>query len=264
MAYVKDGQLPTGATHPSLGDNKSADGIVGYGILGESGITFGTLLYHNSDGKWYKAIANSEEKMPVQSMATWTERINKTIPILKQGFVRNDSWSFIPGRKLYVDTVTSGIITMVQPTDYRQIVGNVDKDPNIIYFNPEHNVNYGYNNRITIKDLDTDVKALFERQTFNIRFPIWVAGKFTMLRGGKHIRLTILDAWVIISDNADLDQTIEIIGFSDVLYIPNTYGAGVSIPLDIIRGNLLFGEDIIVRAETNKRVTIELLCESDE
>ncbi len=262
MAYVVDGQLPIGATHPNLGSNLSADGIISFETVGEN-VLFGELLYLHSNGKYYKALADSDEKMPVTCMAVWQQLSGKVCPVLMQGFVRNDSWNFALPNKVYIDKDTEGLITISQPTDYNQIVGTVIKK-NILYFSPESNYDYGYDTRNTIKDLNTDVKALFERQTFNVSLPIWAAGDYTMLNGGRHARLSILDAWVEVKDNSDQNQTIEIVGFSDILNIPETYSAGVAIPLDMIRGELGFGENVIVKASTNRRVTVELMCESDE
>jgi len=262
MAFVVEGQLPIGATHPNLGNDKSADGIISYGTLGEA-VVFGNLLYLSSDSKWYKALADSDERMPVQAMAVWSEAAGKVCPIIKQGFVRNDAWAFQVGKKLYVDKTTAGLITTGAPTDYRQIVGNVEK-PSVIYFNPEHNISYGFSDRTTIKNLQNDVNALYERQTQTYTLPIWAAGQYTMLNGGRHTRLKIIDAWVEVKDNSDQDQSIEIVGFSNILNISDTYGAGVAIPLDMTRGELGFGENVIVRAGTNRRVTVQLLCESNE
>lgn len=256
-----DGQLPIGATHPDLGSNKSADGIIAYGQLGED-MSFGHLLCQKSDGKYYMAIANSDDTMPVRAMALWTEKAGKVCPILIQGYVRNDSWTFALSNNLYIDSSVSGLITTTQPTDYNQIVGNVIR-PNIIYFNPEPNYDYGYDTRTTIKDLTKDVNALYERQTFSISLPIWEAGQFILMRGGKHPRLNILDAWVVVGDDSGLEQNVEMVGFGSV-NILGTYDAGVTIPLEMERGNLSFLEDVIVRTTTNRRVTVELLCESGE
>ena len=109
-----------------------------------------------------------------------------------------------------------------------------------------------------------DTTALAKRQTLNYRYPIWAAGDFDMLRGNKHPNLKIVDGWVITGDNSDLDQTIEIVGISDSLYIPDSYKSGVVIPLEIINEDISFFEDVIIRANTNKRMIVELLCESNE
>ena len=86
MAYVEDGSLPIGASHPKLGNNESADGIIEFGLLGEN-VDFGNVLYYNGDGKWYKALADSNETMPARAIACWKYYANKTIPKIGRAHV---------------------------------------------------------------------------------------------------------------------------------------------------------------------------------
>lgn len=263
MAYVTDGELPMGATHPDLGSNKTADGIIGYGQVGES-VVFGNILYPAEDGKWYIAMA-MEGMMPVGAMAVWTETANKTIPILHQGYVRNDSWNFpyVPYRKLYVST--TGAIVSSAPKDYRQIIGNVVK-PNIIYFNPEHNFHYGYNERLTLKEIDDDIKTLYERNIctmYQCNTWEWDTGLKPIITG-KHGRLNITDASVLVADNNPQEQSVEIVDITSKKDISTTYNSGTNISLDIIRSYIGLNEQIYVNISGSRRLNIVLLCENVE
>lgn len=265
MVSVRDQQSPSGGSIQSnLGENKNADGIIADGVAGEN-VKFGDLLYQSIDnGFWYKALATSELTMPVKAMAAWTQSSGRVLPILRQGYVRLDTWSFVNGMKVYVDTVTAGNVTMQAPNDYRQEVGAAESK-NIIYFNPEHNVHYGYNDRIILKDLQADVDILFKRQSSVHKCNIWEydTGNKPLITG-KHGRLKIRDAMVYVSDNNYVEQYVEIIGITEPLNIASTYSSGVAIPLNVIRSFVGLNEQIDVYSTGGRRIAVELQCDNNE
>jgi len=258
-AYCEDQQLPIGSTHPNLGNNKSADGIITFGLMGDD-VEFGQLVYQQTNNKWYKTVG-TDTYPAAKGITAWKTTKDKLCPIMKQGYIRNDAWNFNLGRDLYTNYESAGNITATASTEYRHVIGQAER-PNVLYFNPDSNVNYG--TRVTYSNLQRDIDSLYQNQSNLYVIPIWAAGQYTLLDGNKHGRLKIVDAWVEVKDNSDLDSTVEIIGLSNPLYVPNTYSAGVSIPIDVLRKNIGLNEFVYVRASTNKRLSVHLQCESDE
>lgn len=118
----------------------------------------------------------------------------------------------------------------------------------------------------TINEHADEIKTLAQRQTIVYKYPILEKGTYTMVRGGKHLRIKIIKGWVTVSDNSGREQTIQLPGISEPLSISSTYGAGVIVPLIIGLNNdkVMFHKDITINASGNRYVTVELLCESYE
>ena len=101
-------------------------------------ITFGQLVHLNASSK--AAISNASASVAVPSMmmmADNTVSTNNPASFILTGYVRNDSWTWTPGQKIYLSN-TAGEMTQSAPSkvgDTVQVVGyaiHADK----IYFNP--------------------------------------------------------------------------------------------------------------------------------
>lgn len=120
-----------------LSTNLTISGIKTTMTVGED-VVFGDLLYVKSDGKLWKADANDTNTYPAFYFATETKTANATCVVLKNGFARNDSWTWTVGGLLYMSTTTGGI-TQTQPEttdDIVQIVG-IAISATIIDFTPQ-------------------------------------------------------------------------------------------------------------------------------
>lgn len=89
------------------------------------------VLYLSSSG-YNDAVANSTTTMPCSAMAHTTG--SGAQKIIRQGFIKNTSWSFTKGQLLYLST-SGGITTTVPSSGYIQCLGYAE-DTNIIYFCP--------------------------------------------------------------------------------------------------------------------------------
>lgn len=98
----------------SFTDNLSFNGTYESATVGES-VVFGDVLYLKfSDGKWWKAKADSFATTPVQRIAVETIAANATGKLLIEGFLRNDSWTF-SNANVYLSAATAGLITTTAP-----------------------------------------------------------------------------------------------------------------------------------------------------
>jgi len=137
-----DGEIRTLTEYTKLTSsptsNYASSGIIIEDTVGED-VAAGDLLYVGSDGKWYKAKANSESTMPCAGLATQVKSANEVCRILLFGFYRNDSWSYTPGGLLYVyDTGGWPSQTPPSTTGYQVQVVGVAVASNIILFNPSY------------------------------------------------------------------------------------------------------------------------------
>lgn len=122
---------------PSPSSNQTAVGITSLKTVDTNTVGFGSLLILSSDGNYDEANAGSSSTMPCTAMALSAG--TGSLTVLKQGYVRDDSWSWTPGSILYVDT-TAGQITSTAPSgsgEVVQIIGNAESST-VIYFNPEY------------------------------------------------------------------------------------------------------------------------------
>ena len=92
----------------------------------------------NSSSKMALAKADSAATMPALAFCTATISQNATGVFLTKGFVRYDSWSFDPGKPIYISAATGGLITKTLPSaagNQDQLVG-VAITAAIIYWDP--------------------------------------------------------------------------------------------------------------------------------
>ena len=120
--------LPTNATVMGTTIEKTA---------GEN-LVFGDVVYFKSDGKAWKASANTAGTYPAMAMVTETILANATGIFLLWGTVRNDAWNWTIGGILYLST-TAGGVTQTPPntTDNAiQILGVAHPNADTIFFKP--------------------------------------------------------------------------------------------------------------------------------
>lgn len=113
------------------------DGVTASMPVGE-GVAFGDLLYMKSDGKLWKADANSDTTAPAMVIATATALADTITTVLLVGFIRNNSWSLTVGGKVYASG-TAGGVTQTAPNstnDIVQIIG-IAFDAHRFYFSPD-------------------------------------------------------------------------------------------------------------------------------
>lgn len=98
----------------ALGTDHTATGIIIDGQAGEN-LVFGDCAYLKSDGKRYKADADSEDTLGELAMVLETINTDATGKLLKYGYIRDDSWSFgTKGADIYV-SATAGAVTDTIP-----------------------------------------------------------------------------------------------------------------------------------------------------
>ena len=106
------------------GTDHYATGIIASMQAGEAISAF-ELVYIHSDGDLMKADASATGTMPAIGIATAAISDTAYGNILLRGFVRDDTWNWTPGGRLYVSE-TAGAITQTAPSDdgdFIQVVG---------------------------------------------------------------------------------------------------------------------------------------------
>lgn len=125
----------------TLGSNSTYSGLLESGTVGES-VVFGDILYLKfSDGKWWKAKADSYTTTPGARMALATILANATGLLLIEGNVRYDSWS-LAANKVYLSAATAGALTTTQPSttgNQIQVLG-IAKTSTTMYFRPSYDI----------------------------------------------------------------------------------------------------------------------------
>lgn len=86
-------------------------------------VSFGEVLFLSSTG-WRLADADATSTMPGIALAVEANSSGSTPRLLLKGIVRDDSWAFTKGDRLYVDT-TSGQITATAPSGSGDIVQTI-------------------------------------------------------------------------------------------------------------------------------------------
>ena len=77
-------------------------------------LAFGDPIYIKSDGKAWKADANTAGAFPADGLAVSAAAANATVTVLLLGVARNDAWSWTVGGRVYLST-SSGL-TQTQPS----------------------------------------------------------------------------------------------------------------------------------------------------
>lgn len=131
----------TGPTGPSEftavpGSDLTVSGITIALTAGES-VAFGDPVYVKSDGKVWKADADTATTFPAVGLATATAAANASVVVLLHGVARNDAWAWTVGGIVYLST-TSGL-TQTQPsaTDNAIQVIGVATAATRLYVKPE-------------------------------------------------------------------------------------------------------------------------------
>ncbi len=111
-----------------------------------------------------------------------------------------------------------------------------------------------------------EINAVASRQTFCYTYLITSRGEHTIINGHRHPRMKVIQAWVELKDNSERSQRIEVIGVTKPQDIAESYKAGVAIllPLRYRTNEIHFVSDIKVKADTDRLVSVTLLCESTE
>ena len=126
---------------PSIASGEYS-GIPDTGIVGET-VIFGDLLYFKwSDKKYYKAKADDSTTAEVVAMAVEAKSANNSCVIIRQGYVRNDSWSAFTDSIVYLSTATAGKMQSSVPDssgDQIKRVGQAITDK-IMFFNPSQDI----------------------------------------------------------------------------------------------------------------------------
>jgi hypothetical protein len=131
---------PTGPTGPSAfttpGSDLTVTGITRDYTAGES-VAFGDPVYVKSDGKVWKADADTAAAYPAVGFATGTAAANATVTVLLLGVARKDAWTWTVGGIVYLST-SSGL-TQTQPsaTDNAIQVLGIAEAATRIYVNPQ-------------------------------------------------------------------------------------------------------------------------------
>jgi hypothetical protein len=119
--------------------DQTASGLLATLTAGETGgLVFGDLCYLKSDGKLWKADADTATTMPGVAMALGSLDADASGTFLLRGFVRDDSWSWTVGGALFAST-TAGGLTQTAPSgagDQLQAVG-LATDADRMLFSPD-------------------------------------------------------------------------------------------------------------------------------
>lgn len=126
----------------ALGTDHTATGFTITGLTAGELLAFGHLAYFKSDNKFWKTDADAKATTEGE-LGFSLEAINaeSTGEFLKQGYIRDDSWSFTISDILYIST-TSGAITATKPNaigDCQRRIGHAHA-ANIIWFDPDMTV----------------------------------------------------------------------------------------------------------------------------
>jgi hypothetical protein len=117
--------------------------VTGYGDIlniGTGSLTAGNLYYLNASQVWTATdsdvVASADSLIGIALGSSPT-----TDGVLIRGYVRNASWSFTTGAKLYLSGTPSGITSTVPTTTgtvIRHLGYSIDSTNNRIYFNPSN------------------------------------------------------------------------------------------------------------------------------
>lgn len=116
--------------------DETANGVKATKTVDTNATGFGALLFLASDGNYDEADATDDTLMPATAMALESGTGSKQI--LKQGYVRDDSWAWTAGGLIYAST-TTGAMTQTAPSatgEIVQIIG-IAESATVIYFDPE-------------------------------------------------------------------------------------------------------------------------------
>jgi roadblock/LC7 domain-containing protein len=132
----------TGELDSSLGVDDTGSGIITVDTVGEN-VSAGEVLFMESDGKYWKADADTAAKMPATVMAMGTILADAAGKLLHVGYFRHDAWAWVLGAgavNLLFASVTPGAMSQTSPVgsgDQVQVCGYV-VTADIVFFNPSY------------------------------------------------------------------------------------------------------------------------------
>lgn len=103
-------------------------------------LAFGELVYMASTGKMLKALADGSGKAPAVAMAMGAGGDTETVTFLFWGPVRDDSWTWTPGARIYLSPTTAGGLTQTKPSGSGQDIADVGfaLSAHVMYFDPRN------------------------------------------------------------------------------------------------------------------------------
>ncbi len=131
-----------GELDPSPSADDTGSGIITVDTVGEN-VSAGEVLFMESDGKYWKADADTSAKIPAKVMAMETILADAAGRLLHMGYFRHDAWNWALGSgmaNLLFASVTPGAISQTAPVgsgDQIQVCGYV-VTADIVYFNPSN------------------------------------------------------------------------------------------------------------------------------
>lgn len=109
-----------------------------------------------------------------------------------------------------------------------------------------------------------EMRALASKQTHTISYAIDQHGMTTILEGGKHLRIEIVNAFVQMGDNISNEDIVELVGISDSIRFSPTEKAGKVRIFDVHKSNLMFSDAIVVNMSSNRRIVVSITFKSTE
>lgn len=109
-----------------------------------------------------------------------------------------------------------------------------------------------------------EMRALASKQTHTISYAIDQHGMTTILEGGKHLRIKIVNAFVQMGDNVADEDIVELVGISNYIRFSPTEKAGKVRIFNVHESNLMFSDAIVVNASSNRRIVVNVTFESTE
>jgi len=121
----------------SLSSSGEYSGSTATMTVNSNSVGFGCPLYVTSSGVLEEANATSSGTMPCFAMACETGTGSKIV--LLQGFIKNSSWAWVNGQRIFINTGT-GTMTQEPPTSSGTIIQIIGMalDSDKMYFNPEY------------------------------------------------------------------------------------------------------------------------------
>jgi len=109
-----------------------------------------------------------------------------------------------------------------------------------------------------------ELKGTVRHNTQTISFAIEGNGITTILKGGKHYRGKITNAFVTMGDNIQNKTSVELVGISEPINFNTTEGAGKVRIFKLTKSNLHFIDEVKVNQIGDRRMIVNMTIESTE